>query len=161
MPLVIFGGVVGYIIFACTLVLTRGLSHFDYLAFLGAESGSSAEANFVRGFWLVFILGALILPSILWVAWRKLPWEGTGLGTALLKGLLFGLVCWIVAGVTIPIFQESAAGTAGFFGLSLGIVPAALLLVACLMYGVATVVVGMMTRGTSPIDMVGWKGLGP
>lgn len=143
------GGAAGVLFFAAAVALGPGG---------GAAARATAEGAGApwAGVILLFLAGWLVLPLALVAAWKALPGDPLSLPGALLRGALFGLGAWVLAGVVAPV----AADGAGLFGSGLGIGGALSLLVGALGYGLITAAVASMGRGMAPLEIMGWEGHG-
>lgn len=145
-----------------TLGGAAGVLFFGAAVAVSAAAGASPPGitEALGGPWIggivTFLVGWLVLPSLLVAGWKALPGAPASLGGALLRGLLFGAAVWVLAGLILPLL--GARG--GLFGAAEGVGGALALLVASLGYGVITAAIGSMGGGMAPLETMGWGGHG-
>jgi hypothetical protein len=164
--LTLLGGLVASLLLSALLYVAPALD-FPFINMphlIGGIFTSSADVAFWLGFWIYFLLGVFLFAPLLRQIWGKVPGDAVSLGGALLKGTMWGIVLWILAGLLLPLFgllnrlPGDAFESPGFFALNLGWEAAILLLVIHLLYGVALALVANMGRDISPFDTIGWPG---
>lgn len=158
------GGAVGLILFSAILFLLplAGFPELDVPRAIGGVA-VAGKASFWVGYTLLVLLGWLGFPSVLALAWRRLPGSPLGLRGALLKGLIFGAGIWALGGLLLPLFGTLAGPPVenpGLLGFGVGPLGGLGLLIACIAYGVCTAVIAAMGQGVRPLDSLGWEGHG-
>lgn len=110
------------------------------------------------GLWVgtvvAFVAAWLVVPLLMVALWKKLPGHPESLPGALVKGALFGVGAWVLAGMGLGL--TGARG--GWFGAAQGTGGAAALLVASLGYGLIASAIASMGRGMAPLNALGWEG---
>lgn len=143
------GGAAGVLLFGAVVAVSGAA---------GVPAPGVTEA--IGGMWIgssaAFLVGWLVLPSLMVAGWKALPGHAESLAGALLKGLLFGLAVWVAAGLLLPLIGARA----GLFGAAEGIGGALALLVASVGYGVVTAAIASMGGGMAPLESLGWEGHG-
>lgn len=161
----LIGGVPGLILFLSMLYLapSLGLPLVDIPRILGGIVAPNPDVAFwigVAGF-LPFSL--LVTPGLLVFLWTYLPGRNVGFPGAAIKGALWSIALWVIEGLLLGIggalsrIPGPERPPAGLFGLNAGLAAPVWLLVAHLVYGVATALVAAMTQGVSPINALGWR----
>lgn len=151
------GGAAGTLLFGAVLLAApaAGAPSIALAAGVGALFTSGPSALWV-GAILLFLLGWGLLPILLAFGWTSLPGEAESTGGALLKGALFGLVVWVLAGLLLPLIGAEA----GLFAAAHGLSGAVALLVASVGYGVIAAGIAGMGRSMAPLHTLGWEGHG-
>lgn len=141
------GGAAGVLFFAAALAVAETA---------GAPAMGLTEA--LGGLWLgsmaAFLVGWLVLPILMVASWKTLPGHPESLPGALLKGGLFGLAVWALAGLLLG----ALGARGGWFGAAGGLGGAVSLLVAALGYGLLAGAIASMGRGMAPLHTLGWEG---
>ena len=162
--LAILGGAVGMLLLNSLLHLAPvfGLPFVDLPRLIGGIFTVNSDVAFWLGFWLFFLGGVFVFaPLLVWI-WPYLPGPGQGFTGALVKGLLWGLILWIVTGLILPVLgalnQLAALPAPTFFALETGWPGALGLLLGFVAYGITLALIAEMGRGIEPIDTLGWLG---
>jgi hypothetical protein len=164
--LTLLGGWVGTILLNASMFAAPvfGLPFIDIPHLLGGIFFDSPPVAFWVGFWLNFITGMIVWPSMLAVAWPLLPgWDIGVLGSAI-KGLALSIGLWVLSGMLLPIAEwlnrldPALVHPPGFFGLNLGLAGAGALLLGHLLYGLSVALVAGMGEGIFVLETVGWPG---
>ena len=141
-----------------------GLPFIDAPHLVGGLFTAAPTPAFWIGFWIEFVIGTAVLPLVLWTAWPRLPGAAVGLLGAAVKGIIWGLVLWVLAGLLLPLagamnhIAPSIVPRPGFFAASLGLSGAVVLLAAHVAYGLALTLVAAMGQGIAGLDTLGWPG---
>jgi hypothetical protein len=163
-PLLMLGGLVGTLLMSAFLHLVPvlGFPFLDYPHLLGGVFTASPTTAFWLGHALFFLGGVLFLLPILALAWLALPGDRVQFRGAFVKGVLWGLILWLVSGLLLPVpgwlnqLTGQGLNNPGFFALELGPLGAVELLVGNVLYATALALVAAMARGFSPFDTLGW-----
>jgi hypothetical protein len=161
----LIGGMVGMLLFASILFLApvTGAGMVDIPGLLGGVFTSNPDTAFWIGFWLFFVTGVLFFAPLLAYLWPRLPGRNFGFGGALIKGLVWGLILFILTGLLIPLLgllnRIEGFENPGLFGWEAGLLAAIALLIAHLVFGLATAVILAMPNGIEPTDTIGWDGI--
>ena len=157
------GGAVGVLLLSALLFLAPalGFPFLDLPHLMGGIFTESAGAAFWLGFALFFLGGWLIAPLLFLLLWPMLPGGAeVNLGNGLLKGVIWGVLLWVVSGLLLPVLgwinQLAGLENPGFFALGAGVLAALALLLGHLLYGAVLGLVAVMARGIAPIDTLGW-----
>lgn len=162
----ILGGLVATVLISALLYVAPafGLPLIDLPLLVGGIFTGNAAVALWIGYVIFFVGGVFVATSLLATVWPDLPGTGLGFGVAAFKGLLWGLILWILSGLILPVlglFNRLPPGelsAPGVFALGLGISGALALLLGHLVYGVVVAVVAAMGQGISPIQVLGWEG---
>lgn len=161
------GGAVAVLLLSALLFLSPvfGFPFVDFPHLVGGIFTENATAAFWLGFWIFFVGGWLVFPALFSVFWPMLPGDDeVNLPNALIKGLVWGAILWVLSGLLLPLFgwinQLAGWGNPGFFALGEGVLAALGVLLGHLAYGAALGLVSAMGRGISPLDTLGWYGYG-
>lgn len=166
MILLVVGGTIGTILLS-SLIYTApafGLPSIEIPLLVGGIFSANPMVAFWLGYVLFFLTGVFVFAPGLAIVWSALPGKGVGFVGALIKGVVWGAILWVVGGLMLPMFgmlnRIDALPNPGFFGLSLGILGAAGILAGHLVYGVVVAITAMMSQGIQPLATVGWRGHG-
>ena len=162
----LLGGWVGTLILSAGIFLAPalGLPFIDIPHLMGGIFTDSPTAAFWIGFWLNFIAGAFVWPSVLSVAWPMLPGSGVGVLGAIVKGLGFGVGLWILSGFLLPVagwlnhLGPDVVRSPGFFAIRTGWAGVLALLGGHLAYGLSVALIAAMGEGIFPMETLGWPG---
>ncbi|MBW3639918.1 MAG: hypothetical protein KY451_08730 [Actinobacteria bacterium] len=163
-PVMLLGGLTGTVLLtaAIRLASSRGVAVVDLPQLLGGVFAEDAQTAFTAGHTLFLIAGVLVLPLMLAALWPFAPGDRFTYGGALIRGAIFGLVLFALAGVLLPLLGGLSrlpgvdALDPGLFGVGMGIAGVLQLLLATQVYAVTMALVAQMPRGLQPMDMVGW-----
>lgn len=162
--LAILGGWVGMLLLSALLYLAPALGFplIDIPRLIGGIFSTNADIALWLGFALFFLTGVLLFSPALAYFWMDLPGRNVGFLGAILKGLVWSLILWVVLGLLLPVigFLNRLPGmeNPGLFALNLGIMAALWLLLCHLAFGLALALVTAMAQGIEPIDTLGWMG---
>jgi hypothetical protein len=159
----ILGGLVATILLSALIFLapTLGFPFIDFARLMGGLFSRHEEVAFWLGFWIFFLPGVLIYPPLLIAVWLKLPGPAIGFWGGLLRGLILGLVLWILSGLLLPFvaqLNQLHVEDPGFFALDTGLLGAAGLLLGHLAYGIALGLMMTFHQGIEPMEAIGWPG---
>jgi hypothetical protein len=159
----ILGGLVATILLSALIFLapTFGFPFIDFARLAGGIFSRNDEVAFWLGFWLFFLPGVLLFPPLLVGLWLKLPGAAVGFRGGLLKGIIWGLVLWLVSGLLLPFMAELnqlPMENPGFFALATGWRGAAGVLLGHLAYGLALGLMATFNQGIEPLEALGWPG---
>jgi hypothetical protein len=164
--LALVGGLVGTILTSALFQLGPSVTGAfpDVPRLIGGLFTGDPTGAFWLGFWLLFP-GGLVIAQIVKLLWASLPGEGIGFGGATVKGLVVGVVLWVVWSLLLPALGalnalEGPGLAPGFFALDAGLLGAAGLLASQLAYGLALALIAAMGQGIRPVDTIGWQGYG-
>lgn len=163
-PLTILGGLVATVLLAALLHLAPvlGLPFIDLPLVVGAVFAEDPDTALQIGYAAFLSAGVLVFPLLLSGLWPALPGDDITFRGALLKGLLAGMVLWVLSGAVLALYgvlgrlPSGELQDPGLFGLGAGLLGPVVLLVEQLAYGLSLAVVAAMGRGISPVDTIGW-----
>lgn len=162
--MLLLGGLVGTLLLSALLFAAPvfGFPFVDIPHLVGGIFTESPAGGFWLGFWLFFLTGWLVFAPALLLVWHLLPGEPIGFVGALIKGLLWGTLLWVLSGVLLPVFgwlnQIDGLENPGFFALGEGVLAALGVLLGHLAFGAAVALVAAMAQGIAPLDTLGWMG---
>ncbi len=167
-PLVILGGLVATLLLTSLVYLApvAGFEFIDYPRLIGGLFSGDPDVAFWVGYWIFFAAGVFVFAPLLAITWASLPGPGVGFAAGLAKGLIWGILLWVVAGLLLwllgAINQLSASEleAPGPFAVELGLLAAVGLLLGHVLYALTVALIGTMGQGISPIDTLGWVGYG-
>lgn len=172
LPSLIFallGGAVATVLMLSVLHLAplAGLPAVPLPALIGGLFYTDAASARGLGLALLTAAGVLVIaPALCLGAWRWVPARGRSLSAALIRALAWAALLFVVIGLLLPLLgalhrgPASDPGNPGFFAVSLGIAGPIALLLVLTVYSLALALVVWMGQNLSPVDMVGWKGIG-
>lgn len=163
-PVMLLGGLTGTVLLTAGIRLasSRGVPVIDLPQLLGGLFTGRAQSAFTAGHTLFLIAGVLVLPLMLAALWPFAPGDRFTYRGALIRGAIFGLALFVLAGILLPLLaalsQLPAADALapGPFGVGLGVAGVVQLLLATQAYAVTVALVAQMPRGLQPMDIVGW-----
>ncbi len=163
-PLALLGGFTGTVLLTASLRLAAGLGLvvLDLPPLLGSVLSSNPDTSFNAGHAIFAVTGILLLPLPLALLWPLSPGDRFTFRGALVKGMLWGLILAVLAGILLPVLGLLAKtpGTdalePGPFALGLGVSGPVQLLLGTQLYSLTTALVAGMGRGLQPLDVVGW-----
>jgi hypothetical protein len=162
----ILGGLVGTLLATALLFVAPafGLPFLELLRLLGGVVTADAPGAFAVGAVVFFAVGTLVIPFGLARFWPRLPGSAHGVAAAIVKGLVAGIVLWLVWSLLLPALAAlnrfPTLPRPGFFALGHGVTGLVWLLVVQLAYGLALAVIVDMGRGIEPLGTLGWSGYG-
>ncbi len=162
--LTLLGGWVATILLSALIFLGPlfGFPFIDIPHLMGGIFSSSPIAAFWIGFWLNFLTGMIVWPSMLSLVWPVLPGGDIGVLGSALKGLALGISLWLLSGILLPIagwlnrLDPEVVQPPGFFGINTGLRGMAGLLLAHLVYGLALAIVAGIGEGVFVMETLGW-----
>lgn len=163
-PVMLLGGLTGTVLLtaAIRLASSRQVAVVDLPQLLGGVFSGDPSTAFTAGHTLFLIAGVLVLPLMLAALWPFAPGDRFTYGGALIRGAIFGLALFALAGFLLPMLgalsrlQDADALEPGPFGVGLGMPGLLQLLLGTQVYAVTMALVAQMPRGLQPMDMVGW-----
>lgn len=164
--LLLIGGAVATVLLLSLLHLAPvlGVPFIDFPRLVGGVFTSRADVAFGIGAALMVFVGMLVLPPLLLVAWGMLPGESPGLGGALLRGAVWGVILWAAAGLLAPVLgylnRVPGIDSPGLLMRHAGVLGAAGVLAGHVVYGVALTLVAEVSRGVMPTETLGLTGYG-
>src|SRR5512142_2626550 len=104
--LAVLGGVIATILLSALEYLAPllGFPFVDYPLLIGGIFTSDPNVALWLGYWIFFIFGAVIWPALLAFLWPNLPGKPIGLAGPLIKGLVWGIILWLVSSILAGIF---------------------------------------------------------
>lgn len=166
----VLGGTVATLLLSALIYLAPafGFPFIDFPRLVGGLFTGDPDVAFWLGYCLFFWAGVFVFPILFVRLWPALPGPHVGFGGALVKGMLWGLILWIAAGLLLPLLgalnqlddQQPVAGglRAGFFALNAGWLGAVGVLLGHVAYGIALALVTAMGQGIVPSATLGWPG---
>jgi hypothetical protein len=140
-----------------------GWRTIDYPQLLGGVLTDDRPVAFWGGYALFIFLGTAVFPALLHQLWVRMPGHNVAYSGAVLKGLFFGFLIWILSGLLFPLFSylnqisHAELGLPSFFAVDVGWSAAAVVLIAHLGYGLALALLSAMPQGiVHPLDLLGW-----
>jgi hypothetical protein len=163
-PVMLLGGFTGTVLLTAALRLTssRGVAVVDLPLLMGGLFSGDPSTAFTAGHALFLVAGIGVLPLVLAALWPFAPGSRFTFRGALVRGGIFGLGLFVLAGILVPLLGAvSQLGGASFlepgpFGLGLGLWGPLQLLFATQLYAGTAALVAAMPRGLQPMDAVGW-----
>jgi hypothetical protein len=163
-PVMLLGGFTGTVLVTAALRLasSRGVGVVDLPLLMGGLFSGDRSTAFTAGHTLFLMAGIGVLPLLLALLWPFAPGEHYTFGGALVRGAIFGLALFLLAGVLVPVLgllgrsPDVSFLDPGPFGAGLGIAGPLQLLLATQLYAVTTALVAAMPQGLQPMDAVGW-----
>lgn len=164
--LAVLGGLVATLLLSALIYVgpVLGFPFINIPLLVGGMFVGKAQPAFWIGYWVFFVVGVGVFAPLLALLWTFLPGNSTSFGGALLKGLIWGGLLWVVGGVLLPAFYavnvlaDEGLSNPGFFAYRLGALGAASLLLGHLAYGAAVALLTAMGQGIWPLDTLGWNG---
>ncbi len=163
-PVMLLGGFTGTVLLTAALRLTssRGVAVVDLPQLMGGAFSSDASTAFTTGHTLFLVAGILVLPLVLAALWPFAPGSRFTFRGALIRGGIFGLGLFVLAGILVP-FLGAVSGLPavsflkpGPFGIGVGAWGPLQLLLGTQLYAVTAALVAQMPQGLQPMDAVGW-----
>ncbi len=163
-PVMLLGGFTGTVLLTAALRLTssRGVAVIDLPALMGGVFSDDQSTAFTAGHTLFLVAGILVLPLVLAALWPFAPGSRFTFRGALVRGTLFGLGLFVLAGVLVPVLGAVGRGAGvsflepGPFGAGLGVWGPLQLVLGTQLYAVTVALVAAMPQGLQPLDSVGW-----
>jgi hypothetical protein len=163
-PVMLLGGFTGTVLLTAGLRLTssREVAVVDLPLLMGGLFSGDESTAFTAGHTLFLAAGIGVLPLALAALWPFAPGSRFTFRGALVRGTLFGLGLFVLAGVLVPVLGAAGqTGEASFldpgpFGIGLGVWGPLQLLLGTQLYAVTAALVAAMPRGLQPMDAVGW-----
>ncbi len=163
-PLALLGGLTGTVIVTALLRLSAalGVRVVDLPRLLGSVVSSDVSTGFDIGHGVFVVAGVFVLPLALALLWPLTPGDRFTFRGALLKGGVWGLVLFILAGILLPLLgllsktPQVGLADVGPFAVGLGLYGPLQLLIGTELYALTSAVVAGMARGLQPLDSVGW-----
>jgi hypothetical protein len=163
-PVMLLGGFTGTVLLTAALRLTssRGVAVVDLPLLMGGLFSGDESTAFTAGHTLFLVAGILVLPLVLAALWPFAPGSRFTFRGALVRGALFGLGLFVLAGVVVPLLGALGQPTGvsflepGPFGAGLGVWGPLQLLLGTQLYALTSALVAAMPRGLQPMDAVGW-----
>jgi hypothetical protein len=135
----------------------------DYPQLLGGILTDDRAVAFWGGYALFIFLGIFVFPALLHQLWVRMPGHNVAYSGALLKGLVFGFLVWVLSGLLFPLFSylnqisHSDLVLPGFFAVDVGWTAFGIVLIAHIGYGLALALLMAMPQGIiHPLDLLGW-----
>jgi hypothetical protein len=161
------GAAVGLLLLMAMLHLAPqlGLARVDVPLLLGSVFVEDRGAAFWLGHALFVLAGLLAFPVALSeLTWNHLSGGNHQLRAPFIKGALFGTGLFAATGLLLPLLgalsRVEGVHSPGFFALGAGVGTALWLWLAHLAFSLAMALVGWMSHGLSPLDTLGWTGVG-
>jgi hypothetical protein len=163
-PVMLLGGFTGTVLLTAALRLTssRGVAVVDLPALMGGVFSGDRSTAFTAGHTLFLVAGTGVLPLVLAALWPFAPGSRFTFRGALVRGGIFGLGLFVLAGILVPVLggvgqpAEASFLDPGPFGVGLGLWGPVQLLLGTQLYAVTAALVAAMPRGLQPLDSVGW-----
>jgi hypothetical protein len=163
-PVMLLGGFTGTVLLTAALRLTssREVAVVDLPLLMGGLFSGDESTAFTAGHTLFLVAGIGVLPLVLAALWPFAPGSRFTFRGALVRGALFGLGLFVLAGILVPALGtvSQLAGVSflepGPFGVGLGLWGPVQLLVGTQLYALTAALVAVMPRGLQPMDAVGW-----
>lgn len=163
-PLTILGGMTATVLLVALIHLAPlvGLPLVDLPGLIGGVFSANAGTALTVGYVIFLTMGMVVFPLALSLLWPAFPGHDASFGGALLKGLLWGLLLWLLSGALLPVFAFFGAPATdelhapGLFALGTGLLGPVVLLAQQLAYGLSLAAVASMGRDVSPLDTIGW-----
>src|SRR5919201_2493828 len=136
------GGIAGMLLMFATLMIgpVIGLPVIDIPRALGGVFFADRDTAFFFGFWVFFFGGALVFPIVFGLLWPVLRIGGTGFFSTVARGVIWGMMLWLLTGVVLWIagflnqLDARYLREPGFFALRLGMTAALTLLLVHVIY---------------------------
>lgn len=163
-PVMLLGGLTGTVLLTAgiRLAASRDLAVVDLPQLVGGVFSGSERTAFTAGHTLFLIAGVLVLPLMLAALWPFAPGDRFTYRGALIRGAIFGLGLFVLAGLLLPLLgaisrlPDVRSLDPGPFAFGLGVPGVLQLLLGTQLYALTTALVAQMPRGLQPMDMVGW-----
>jgi hypothetical protein len=163
-PVMLLGGFTGTVLLTAALRLTssRGVEVVDLPLLMGGVFSGDRSAAFTAGHTLFLVAGIGVLPLALAALWPFAPGSRFTFRGALIRGGIFGLGLFVLAGILVPLLGAVSGLPAvsfldpGPFGIGLGVWGPLQLLLGTQVYAVTAALVAQMPQGLQPMDAVGW-----
>jgi hypothetical protein len=163
-PVMLLGGFTGTVLLTAALRLTssRGVAVVDLPELIGGVFSGDRQTALTAGHALFLVAGIGVLPLVLAALWPFAPGSRFTFRGALVRGALFGLGLFVLAGILVPVLGAvGQLGDVSFvepgpFGVGLGLWGPVQLLLGTQLYAVTAALVAAMPRGLQPMDAVGW-----
>jgi hypothetical protein len=159
----ILGAWVGMLLLTTLLFLgpALGVPLIDIPRLVGGIFSANEDVALWLGFAIFFLTGVMLFGPALAYFWIEIPGRNVGFTGATLKGLIWGLILFVLTGVLVWVAgllnRSPGIENPGFFALNLGIPAAAWLLAGHLAFGLTTALITAMAQGIEPIDTLGWN----
>ncbi len=163
-PVMLLGGFTGTVLLTAVLRLASslGVAVVDLPTLLGSVFSADPGTAFAAGHAVFVAVGVLVLPLVLGLTWPLTPGDRFTFRGALVKGALFGLALFALAGILLPLVGVLSKLSAvsfiepGPFAAGLGLRGVLQLLVGTQLYALTAALVAAMPRGLQPLDALGW-----
>lgn len=164
-PVMLLGGFTGTVLLTAALRLTssiRGGDVVDLPQLMGGVFSAERTTAFTAGHVLFLVTGVLVLPLLLALLWPFAPGDRFTFRGALVRGAIFGLALFLLAGMLVPALgvlgqsPDVSFLDPGPFGTGLGVAGPLQLLLGTQLYAVTAALVAAMPQGLQPMDAVGW-----
>jgi hypothetical protein len=163
-PVMLLGGFTGTVLVTAALRLASslGVEVVDLPQLMGHLFSAERTTAFTVGHVLFFVAGLLVLPLLLALLWPFAPGSRFTFGGALVRGAIFGIALFVLAGVLVPVLGVIGRSPdvsflhPGPFGADLGVAGPLQLLLGTQLYALAAALVAAMPQGLQPMDSVGW-----
>ncbi len=163
-PVMLLSGFTGTVLITALVRVTSSLGGevVDLPQLMGGVFSADRGTAFTAGHALFLIAGVLVLPLLLALLWPFAPGDRFTFGGALVRGAIFGLALFLLAGVLVPLLgvlsrsPEVSFLNPGPFGAALGVAGPLQLLLGAQLYALTAALVAQMPQGLQPMDMVGW-----
>ncbi|WP_219415994.1 DUF6789 family protein [Pseudonocardia nigra] len=163
-PVALLGGFTGTVLLTALLRLAAALGApvIDLPQLIGSVFSRDPATVFGAGHAVFVVLGVFVLPLALALLWPLTPGNRFTFRGALVKGALFGLVLFVLAGILLPLLgllstlPDVGFADPGPFALGLGLSGIAQLLLGTQLYSLTAALVAAMPRGLQPLDAIGW-----
>ena len=161
---VVLGGIVATIVLTSWLFAgpAFGVRLVDVPRAFGGVVTSNPRLALAVGFIVLFVGGSLVFSLSILMVWSLMPGSETGVGGAFVKGVLWGVLVWLITGAALgaagAVNRTDRAALPGLYALNTGMGGAAWLLIGCLAYGIALTLVAAVEHGITALDTLGWPG---
>ncbi len=163
-PVMLLGGLTGTVLLTAGIRLASSLevAVVDLPNLLGGVFSGDEQRAFTAGHAVFLAAGVLVLPLFLAALWPFAPGDRFTFRGALIRGALFGLALFVLAGILLPLLgvlsslPDVGVLDPGPFAVGLGLSGVAQLLLGTQVYALTAALVAAMPRGLQPMDAVGW-----
>jgi hypothetical protein len=148
MPLGPLAGFVATLLSASALYVIPvvGLPRADAPLLIGRLLAGNSDPALGLGYLIYFVIGILIAPLPILIWWPNLPGPPETFRGALVRGIIWGLVYWVLTTIVVAILGWSGPGAI------------LVVLIAQLLWGIAFALTVAMSQGISPLETLGWEG---
>jgi hypothetical protein len=113
---------------------------------VGRLFAGNSDASLGVGYLIFFLIGILIAPIPVLIWWPNLPGAPETFRGAFIRGIIWGLIYWILTTIVVAILGWSGPGAL------------VVVLVSELLWGIAFALIISMGQGIAPLDTLGWEG---